>query len=264
MMRSIAGTLLAALVLSATAEAAVIHVTPKIGPVLNDDIPFIDPAMIVSQDDAGIVLRPKPGYYILQIDFLLNITDLQPGQVGFGNAAVNIDLFGGVRQWRELPWWIPDAKKFDTNGAQIGGVVPKWAGNQDAGQDTTDLQNILIETAPRSFGPEGVDPRRTLAVPPYHNDLSYGLGSNYDDGEYFGSILIEFDSLAGNTGGVSAYVTQGSTYDADLMLSAAGVTGGAAQSVSFSIVPEPMSVALVSIALLGFIALRPPTRPARD
>jgi hypothetical protein len=76
-MRSIAGTFLVFLAFVVSARAAVIHVTPKIGPLLNDDLTPLDPAMIVSRDDAGIVLRPKPGYYILQIDFLLNITTVR-------------------------------------------------------------------------------------------------------------------------------------------------------------------------------------------
>lgn len=257
--------LIAALGLAGTSQAAVVSVKPKLAAVLNADFTPADPSSYVS-DAGGVTLQPNGAKYVLQYDFLMTIGDLQAGQLGFGNAAVNINLVGGT-QSPDFPGWTADGFQVDSNGARPGGVVAKWAGNQDGGQDSSDLQNILIETAPKTFFtgvPPGTDnttdPRRTLGVAPYNNTNSDPLGNPitpHEDGEYAGTVFVEVAGIAGTQGSVAALATGGSVYNDLLELTTAGTTG-AGGSASFAVVPEPSTLALLGLgsALLVFARKR--------
>jgi hypothetical protein len=247
--------LVAALGLVSTSQAAVIHVAPKLRAVLASDFTPIDPA-----PDASALPAIPGGKYILQVDFLMTISDLQAGQLGFGNAAVNIDIQGGA-QASEFPGWQADDWRVDKNGSGPGGGVNKWLGNQDSGADSTDLQNILIENAPKDLGAVGVDARTSLGIQPYDNNNLDPLDAPvtpWTDGEYFGTVFFEISGDAGTQGSVSVVASEGSTYDALGNLSALGVTGAPAQSLAFQVVPEPSTFALLGLggALLAFARKR--------
>jgi hypothetical protein len=226
-------------------HAATISVFPKIVGIFNADFSPVDPAAIVLLDPLrGAVLNPNGGKYIMQIDVLMTITDLQAGQLGFGNAAFDINFLDGVRNNADVPGWGADSSTVDSNGMLPQGVVQKWADNGDFGPSGTDLQSIIIGTAPRSFSTatgDNTDPRRSLGIAPYNNPPS----NAHEDGEYAGSIFIDYDATPAGLGGVEIVANGGSTYDAAGELSTFGtsVVGG---KLYFPI-PEPSA-----LALLGF------------
>ncbi|MDZ4784036.1 MAG: PEP-CTERM sorting domain-containing protein [Planctomycetia bacterium] len=249
--------LVAALGLAGTSQAAVIHVAPKLRAVLASDFTPIDPA-----PDASALPALPGGKYILQVDFLMKIDGLQAGQLGFGNAAVNINATG-IAQAADFPGWQADDWRVDKNGPGPGGGVNKWLGNQDSGANSSDLQNILIENAPKDLGAVGVDARTSLGIEPYDNNNLDPLDAPvtpWSDGEYFGTVFFEISGEAGTQGSVSVVAAEGSTYDAQGLLSAVGVTGAPAQSLAFAVqaVPEPSTFALLGLggALLAFARKR--------
>lgn len=237
--------LIAALGMAGSVQAAVVSIKPKLAGIFNADFSPVDPASIVSSDPYGAtVLNPNGAKYIAQIDVLMTIGDLQAGQVGFGNAAFNVSLTGLAGN-QDIPGWVGDPTQVDSNGTLPQGLVAKWADNLDAGQSGTDLQGIIIGTAPRNFSTatgNNSDPRRSLGIAPYNNgDFSYN-----DDGEYAGSIYVDIDGVAGAQGVLDLLATGGSIYDPDANLSTAGTTAGGG-SLSFQVVPEPSSLALLGL-----------------
>lgn len=217
-------------------RAAVITVRPKLVAVFNADFSPVDPSSIVSIDANHAALNPIAGKYIAQIDVVMTISDLQGSELGFGNAAFNVHLRPNATQSVDVPGWNTDAGITPNGG---GGVVPKWADNGDFGPSGTDLQGIIIGTAPKQFSTTTPDPRRTLGIAPYHNS-----GANpHDDGEYAGSIYVELPGRT-PTGALEIEMLGGSTYDANGDLSTIGVTaiGG---RVDFQFVPEPSAISLI-------------------
>jgi hypothetical protein len=176
----------------------------------------------------------------------MTITDLQPGQLGFGNAAFNINLFPQLTQSVDLPGWQPDTVTRDKNGPSPGGIVPKWADNGDYGLSGEDLQGIIIGTAPKDHGPVGVDPRRTLGIAPFHNEP----GTTFD-GEYAASIYVVLPGTASG-GSVEIEMIGGSTYDAQGNLSTDGVTSVGGR-LDFQVVPEPTTIGMLVVGAMGIV-----------
>lgn len=234
--------------LAIPAQAAVIRVFPKIAAILNADFTPVDPAAVASLDPrVSAVLKPGADKYVVQIDVLMTIEDLQPGQVGFGNAAFNINWTPNLTINQDIPGWVADYPS-DHNPFP-GGSVPKWADNGDFGPSGTDMQSIIIGTAPRNFSNgtgANLDPRRTLGIPPYHNG-----NFPHTDGEYAGSVYMD---LPGGMplGRLEVVTTGGSVYDDDMNLTTAGViqAGGA---VEFVLAPEPATLGLCAVSLASLL-----------
>lgn len=249
--------LIAALGMASSVQAAVVSIKPKLIAVFNADFSPVDGVAI---DPYGGVTLPSNGAkYIAQVDVLMSINDLTAGQVGFGNAAFNINLGGALKGNADIPGWGADPTQVDSNGTLPQGLVAKWADNVDAGADGTDLQGIIIGTSPRNFSTatgNNSDPRRTLGVAPWNNgDFSYN-----EDGEYAGSVYVEIDGgAAGASGMLDLVATGGSIYDADANLSTAGTTAsGGALSFTVTPIPEPSTLALLGLggALLALARKR--------
>jgi hypothetical protein len=249
--------LIAALGMASSVQAAVVSIKPKLVGIFNADFSPVDPALIVSQDAyGGAVLNPNGGKYLAQVDVLMTIGDLQAGQMGFGNAAFDILFKDGLRNNADVPGWGADTSTVDSNGGLPQGVVPKWADNGDFGSSGTDLQSIIIGTAPRSFSTgtgANTDPRRSLGIAPFNNAAS----NPHEDGEYAGSVFVEIDGLAGTSGLLDLIASGGSVYleNADLSTDGTTAAGGA---LSFQVVPEPSTLALLGLggALLALARKR--------
>lgn len=253
-----------ALWMASASSAAVIHIRPKLGAVFNPDSTLVEPTSVdVSDPFQGVRLPPRAEPYSVRIDFLMTIEELTDGQVGFGNVVFDIEL-DRLAQNVDLPGWQLDNSTVDINGPIPGGLVPKWADNGDFGIYGTDLRDLLIGTAPRSFGPPQWDTRRTLGLPPYEHGNGYVVNQlgeyvQPNDGEYAGSLLVDLPGKAGSEGSIRAVVIAGSTYNADLFLSTAGTTGGPPAEFQLRVVPEPAAweLACAGFAALFFRCLRP-------
>jgi hypothetical protein len=237
-------------------HAAIIRIFPKVIAVYNAEFTPADPAKIVTLEPrVGAVLRPSTEKYVLQIDVLMTIEDLQADQIGFGNAAIDIELSAGLTTNADIPGWGADPTVVPPSPF-LPVIIPKWADNGDYGPSGTDLQSIVIGTAPRNFstgtGPNS-DPRRTLGIAPYDNgDFSYN-----EDGEYAGSLYVEIDGLAGAAGQLDLIATGGSVYDEDANLHRRGVTA-VGDSLTFHVIPEPSTLVLLSFGsvLLALARMR--------
>jgi hypothetical protein len=247
--------LVAAISMAGTVQAAVVSIRPVHVAVLNDDFTPVDPALIISHDPAaGATLLERGSKYVLQVDVVMTIGDLQAGQVGFGNAAFNVGL-NGLTANDILPGWAADTSNVDSNGTVPGGVVPKWADNGDFGPSGTDLQGIIIGTAPRNFSTTtgaNEDPRRTLGIEPYNNPDGTGL-----PGEYAGSLYLDLSGVAGSVGSLVLDADGGSVYDADGNLSTAGVeAAGGALNFNVVPIPEPSTMVLLGLGSVLLVLAR--------
>jgi hypothetical protein len=246
-----------ALWMASVSSAAVIHIRPKLGAVFNPDSTLVEPANVdVSDPFEGVRLPPRAEPYSVRIDFLMTIEELTDGQVGFGNALFDIEL-DRLAQNADMPGWQPDYTTIDLNGALPGGIVPKWHDNGDYGLDATDLHYLLIGTFPRIFGSPIYDSRRTLGLPPFEHGNGYVVNQlgeyvQPNDGEYAGSLLVDVPGKAGSEGSIQAVVIAGSTYNADLVLSTVGTTGGPPAEFRIQVVPEP---AAWQLAIAAFTVL---------
>jgi hypothetical protein len=214
------------------AQAAVIQIKPKLVAVFDAQFNDITPTAVALNENGQVLLQPSAEPYTLQVDFSFLISDLQPGQLGFGNAAFNVNLGGDLTQSSEAPGWNPEAgQTVDNNGPAPGGLKNKWADNGDYGV-AGDLQGIIIGTDPPDFGPVGVDPRRVFGR---------------DGDQYFGNVFFELPGTIGSIGSLEVEGDGGSVYDVNNKLVATGVTvtGG---SINFQVaMPEPSSAILLCL-----------------
>lgn len=226
-------------------DAAVVRVFPRLGGVFNEDFTPVDPAMILATGPEHLQLASRSEKYVVRMDFLMTISDLQPPQqVGFGNAAFDIELSSQLAENVDQPGWILDDSTLDVNGGLPGGLREKWWGSCDCGGNPNDLVQIVIGTAPRDIDTL-LDPRATLGIAPYHN----GPESIHFDGEFAGSVFVDVEGLS-PFGIVSVTNVAGSTFDSDRNLSVDNVSGLGGQ---FTIgVPEPPGALLL---ILGAICI---------
>lgn len=213
-----------------SATAAALALTPVVAEILQPDLtPFPVGAEPGLSSLHGIPLTAR-------VDFYMEIADLQTGELGFGNTAFDVEL-RGVAQNAAAPGWQPDVSKMDVNGDLPFGQAPKWYENKDIGPSNLDLASVYAGLFPRAFGPDGVDPRRTLGQsgPEF-------LGSVYVDWNGSHTALVQPTySLAGGF----------STYDNDLMLS---VNAGPSHFgvVQFGVPMEQQSMQVVDWDLVGW------------
>jgi hypothetical protein len=214
------------------AQAAVIHIKPTLGAVFDSKFNDITSTAVEFRDIESVGLRPSVEPYTLRVDFSFTISDLQPGQAGFGSATFNIPLAGILNQSSAALGWNPEVgTTVDSNGPEPGGMKNKWANNGDFGSPG-DLYGIIVGTDPPDFGPINVDPRRVF-------------GQNGD--EYFGSVFLEFRGHLGDRGVMAVEGNGGSVYDANNMLVADSVTVTGELKYFFVGMPEPSSAILLGL-----------------
>jgi hypothetical protein len=222
------------------ARAAVVEVTPTATAILNstDFTPIDTP---VSLDGPLVRLPPREEPYLFQIDVTLRIRDLLPGQVGFSNTAFDGYALGDGAIFRDpllgIPSWIPNNPVIERPGPSVG-FLYLWDMNVDAGNDADDLRSVILAGATRQFfAPQGSDPRQTLGQGPGRTLAGF-------------SLLL----LPGTPGASASFETTtpwgASTYDENGFSSTAGNTAIGGRTQTFVVVPEPATLALLSILLL--------------
>jgi hypothetical protein len=100
---------------------------------------------------------------IAKFDLFSEIDDLQPGEEGFGSVAFYVHMQSSQSN-AALPIWSIPNPMIDSNGALPGGMQPKWEDvivNRVDGSMIDRVQVVGVFHWPRTFGPPGVDPRRT-------------------------------------------------------------------------------------------------------
>lgn len=226
--------------LAACAQSAVVSVFPRLGGAFNSDFTPVDASMIVSSGDDHIKLLPRDEKYVLQIDFLMTLTDLTPQQYRFASSRFDLNLLGAVSMNSDVPGWAADPTMLDTNGTLPGGLGPKWQTICDCGDSGADLLGIYIANYP----PLPFD----LGVAPYSN-----FDFPHDDGEYAGSLYIEVagDNPNGvvRVSGVSSMV-----FGVDGNPTAIDVENLGGRFVIG--VPEPSTLALLSVAAASALFMR--------
>ncbi len=238
---AVARTILAFVIALAagTTSAATIQLTPHIIGVFNLDSTPVDPELIIAPG----VLRSREASYWLQIEVRMRITDLQPGQIGFSNTAMDIVVSGDGYPiaFEELgsQYWLPDQRRVHTHGTLPGGNYPLWDRNSDAGADPNDLRTILLANVTHSFGPSFFDPRPWLGQGP--------------TGDEAGWIVVEVPGRSSLTIVDITAPLGGSTFDETGFSTTAGNT--AVGSTLVIRTPEPATLPLLAIAALASICL---------
>ncbi len=199
--------------------------------------PFSLSGEVVAAFDLGMNPVPLPDIsqnvgtpLVYQIDFSIDTSGLEIGELGFANVGFNI-LPANLSDSLAIGW-TPTTEEVDTNGPAAGGLAPLFATNQDAGTPD-DFAGILASIAGGLT--EASDPRTQV-------------GQN--GSTLVGSVFLEWDG-----------VTQGSVSTEGVLFSANSLSGqflnsqlGASTSISFGAIPEPNTFALAGLALVVLLA----------
>jgi hypothetical protein len=231
MTRSLKGLLAVALIVTAAtnAQAGVFSVTPVVSGAFDSAFnPIPNPPGVPSVLGQPVVGNGVPTVY--QVDFYLKVESLAPGEDSFGLAGFNIELLPGLVDAADIGW-TPNNPPVDTNGALPGGTGNNMFGtNTDSGPSGTDEQGMLVQMATGAFT-SAQDPRRSVGEA---------------DPFLIGTLYVEWD------GTTTSALAVGGAQAAAKLANGSFVPGAAlGGSVAFVYVPEPSSVALAGLSLIG-------------
>lgn len=221
----------AAVSFSATqAHALNVALTPTIVNAYNNATDFVPLAPLPAGVPGTVVTEFQAGVY--QIDFAIDVTNLQAGEAGFANIGFNVVLGPGLTT--ELGGWQPNGQTVDSNGAAPGGVVPLFATNLDAG---TPGDNVGILVSIAGGVTNAIDPRRTVGQ----------AGAAVPGPAYIGSLYVTWDGVTKST-----LSTDGILFQINSSTGQFGnTTSGVSSTVRFGDVPEPSSLVLGGLSLIG-------------
>jgi hypothetical protein len=230
----------AGLSLATAANAATITVTPVVTHAFTP-VTFVE--VPVPPDNA------LPLVY--QIDFLLTVDGINAGanEVGLGNLAFDVNFSSPALNTSSAPGYNPVNPTVDINGGAPGGLNPLFTQNGDLGAPG-DLKFITLGVASAVFTAQ--DPRGTVG----QDVATDGLDRPFN----FGNIFVDYTGAGQQTlslasQGLSLHYTNGQNQE---------VTGQPGQTLSLGSVqfgavgtiPEPTSLALLSLGALGIARRR--------
>lgn len=200
-------------------------------------------------DTAFDPIPPVPsGYYpggpvIVQVNVMMRVVSLAPGEDGFGQATFDFDWSSafpsnGIEPSPFLPVWNPENYPIDTNGAAPGGNQPLFFQNEDLGPQ--DLKAIYVAMGPGAFTHPD-DPRRNIGEPGSTFPVPLSLGSVFFEWNGQSQALITLSNVT-----ASAKLTDGQIIDAAVRR---------VRPVRLGYIPEPTSFALLA-GCLAPLALR--------
>jgi hypothetical protein len=187
----------------------------------------------------GAVDPGQPGVY--QVDIKFTATPAA-GEKGWANTLFNAAVAnaGGSNLALDLATgYAPNAGTLDINGGAPGGVTPIYGTNTDAGAPS-DLQGILASIASATIATTANDTRNLLG--------QAGAPANAGFPSLIGSIFVSW-----NGQGQGALSLGGQQFSFTLDNNTFGSTqAGAGASLAFG-VPEPATVSLFGLALVGLV-----------
>jgi len=173
---------------------------------------------------------------VFQIDYNIGVSDLQPGERGFGSTGFNIILSPGLIEGG-AGGWAANISTTDSNGLAPGGIVPLYSTNADVGPSNSDLLGIFATIAGGISAPNASDGRVKIGQP----------GGD----PYVGSVFVQW--TADVTSVLSSELPEFVVYlDSGQF---GPTTIGQGGTLLFGI-PEPSTIALGGMGLLGLVAVR--------
>jgi hypothetical protein len=188
---------------------------------------------------SGAVANGQPGVY--QVDISFTATKVA-GEKGWANTL--FDLAAGPNAggsnlglnflvgWQGLP-----NPSIDINGSAPGGIVPIYATNEDAGAPG-DLKAIIVSIGGSSNDPS--DPRNQLGTPQAPPEVGYP--------SLLGSFFVDWNGL-----GQGSVLVQNQQFSFTHLDNTFGQTQNGAGATALFGVPEPATLTLAGLALLGLI-----------
>lgn len=206
-------------------------------------------------DINGNVL-PVPGASKYQVDIKF-VAVPAAGEKGWANTLFNLGTAnaqnGATASLDTVTGWFANTNTLDTNGAAPGGSAPIYATNTDAGANTSDLQNVLASIAAATLSTTTNDTRNLLGT------------AGAPTGAGFPSLIGSFFVNWNNQGKVDAQMTgqqyaftldngTPTTFSDDTFGQTVNVPG-VASKITFLAVPEPATMSLIGLAMVGGLGL---------
>jgi hypothetical protein len=104
-----------------------------------------------------------PAVYKIDYSIVANLAELSSTDRGFGAVGFSIDQSQGVTDAFGIGW-NPYNPTLDINGNLLGGLVPLFFTNVDAGPSGSDLYGILVGAGPTRLFDWPTDPRSQIAL----------------------------------------------------------------------------------------------------
>jgi hypothetical protein len=229
------------------AEAGSMNTVLTVAARFDNDVNFT-PQTFTST--AGRVDNNQPGLYQIDVSFTAAAA---AGEKGWANTLFDAGIganSGGSNLALDLaPGYLANAGTLDTNGGAPGGVNPIFATNTDAGAPG-DLQGLLASIASATIVDSANDTRNKLGTASAPT-AAFNSPPDPAGNTYIGSFYVNWNGL-----GLGSALIQNQTFSFTTTGgNFADALNGSGASAGFGSVPEPASICLAGIGLIGLVGL---------
>ena len=192
---------------------------------------------------SGAVANGQPGLFKVDISFTAANA---PGDKGWADALFDLGV-GPNKNGSNLALnlslpYSPNTGTLDTNGSAPGGVAQIYGGaDDDAGDSSNDLKSIIVSIISFAIVDTPNDARNRLGTPQAPAAAGYP--------SYMGSFFVNW-----NGQGLGSIVLNNQQYTFSLTSNTYGPVQNGAGAVALFGVPEPGSIMLAGMAVVGLIA----------